>query len=451
VWTIEYHEVAASAMVEAGRATGKLAELMGRLGAHFARVEPFTQAGKYVRGLLSDLPRKNCWTLAEHAGDRTPDRMQRLLERARWDTLAAMGTVRDFVAEHLDRGSGLAVVVLDESGDEKTGDATCGVKRQYVGCVGKVANAVNYVNATYSTPRGHALIGSRLYIPAEQLSDQQRRAAIGVDAGQEFKTKPQLGTDLLIEAMNAGMRVDWCTGDAVYGRDRGLREACEKHQVGYSLGVPCSFRVKLPSGEVVRADTVRKMVPARAWQVASCGPGSKGERRYRWAWVATTSDRHYLLIRGSLSKPSEVAFFFCHVPQHTPVTLGVLIRVTGQRWTIEEDHEFGKDQFGFDQSQVRLYTPMMRHVVLVMAALAVCAVVAADARASAQPLPAPTEADQPPPVDLGLIPLTVVEVKKLFNLATRVWLSIDHYLYWSWWRRRHQARARWYHHRARIT
>jgi hypothetical protein len=64
-------------------------------------MEPLPQAGKYVRGLLSDLPRKNCWTLAEYAGDATPDRMRRLLERASWDMMAAMGTVRGFVTEHL--------------------------------------------------------------------------------------------------------------------------------------------------------------------------------------------------------------------------------------------------------------------------------------------------------------------------------------------------------------
>jgi len=134
-----------------------------------------------------------------------------------------------------------------------------------------------------------------------------------------------------------------------------------------------------------------------------------------------------------------------------PATLATLVAVTGQRWTIEEDHEFGKDQFGFDQSQVRLYTPIMRHITLVMAALAVCAVTAAQARADAQPLPTPSSPTETPPTDVGLIPLTVVEVKKLFNLATRVWRSAEHYLYWSWWRRRHQARARWYHHRARLT
>jgi len=33
-------------------------------------------------------------------------------------------------------------------------------------------------------------------------------------------------------------------------------------------------------------------------------------------------------------------------------------------WTVEEDHEFGKDQFGYDHAQVRLYTPIMRHLTL---------------------------------------------------------------------------------------
>ncbi len=58
-------------MVEAGRVEEKLSTLIGRIGAYFSRVEPVRQVGKYIRGLMSDLPRKNCWTLAEYAGDRT--------------------------------------------------------------------------------------------------------------------------------------------------------------------------------------------------------------------------------------------------------------------------------------------------------------------------------------------------------------------------------------------
>lgn len=88
-------------MVEGGLAEENLAELHGRLGPCFGRVEPFAQSRKYMTGLMSDLPRKNAWTLAEHAGDATPDRMQRLLNRAVWDTDAAMAVVRRFVAEQL--------------------------------------------------------------------------------------------------------------------------------------------------------------------------------------------------------------------------------------------------------------------------------------------------------------------------------------------------------------
>lgn len=72
-------------MVEGERAVANLGVLHGRLRPCFARRKPFEQAGKYMSGLMSDLSRKNGWTLAEHVGDRTPDRMQRLLNDAVWD------------------------------------------------------------------------------------------------------------------------------------------------------------------------------------------------------------------------------------------------------------------------------------------------------------------------------------------------------------------------------
>jgi SRSO17 transposase len=114
-------------MVEATLAQENLGELHGRLSRCFARVEPLQQARKYVTGLMSDLPRKNSWTLAEHAGDRTPDRMQRLLNDAVWDTTTAMGVIRRFVAEHLaPPAAGLTVAALDETGQEKKGSSTAG-------------------------------------------------------------------------------------------------------------------------------------------------------------------------------------------------------------------------------------------------------------------------------------------------------------------------------------
>jgi SRSO17 transposase len=170
----EEYEAAAALMVEAAElAAERRAELLGRIGQVFARREPRLQTGKYVMGLMSDLPRKNGWTLAEAAGDRAPDKMQRLLNHASWQANAAMGIVRDFVVEHLTvpevagpHGVS-AVAILDETGQEKKGEHTAGVKRQYVGCAGQVANAINVVYCTYATPRGHAHVGARLYLPKE--------------------------------------------------------------------------------------------------------------------------------------------------------------------------------------------------------------------------------------------------------------------------------------------
>nr|WP_146607815.1 hypothetical protein [Spongiactinospora gelatinilytica] len=71
---------------------------------------------------MSDLPRRNGWTIAEWIGDRSPDATQRLLNRARWDTAGAMSGVRRFAVAHLDaaaRPGSLTVGVLDESGQEK--------------------------------------------------------------------------------------------------------------------------------------------------------------------------------------------------------------------------------------------------------------------------------------------------------------------------------------------
>ncbi len=76
-------------------------ELMLRVGARFARVEPRRRMAAFVRGLLAGLPRVNCWTVAEHAGEQCPRGMQRLLSEAVWDEAG----VRDDLRSHpLDRG-----------------------------------------------------------------------------------------------------------------------------------------------------------------------------------------------------------------------------------------------------------------------------------------------------------------------------------------------------------
>ncbi len=102
--------------------------------------------------------------------------------------------------------------------------------------------------------------------------------------------------------------------------------------------------------------------------------------------------------------------------------------------TVEEDFEFGKDCFGLDQCQARLYTAILRHAVAVMAALAICAVTAAlvKDRTDTQ-APPPVRPGQPPPPEPGMIPLTIPEIKRLLAGLTTRSLPRWHVIHWDAW------------------
>ena len=426
----------------------------------FVRVEPWLQAGKYVGAVMSGLPKRNGWSIAQHVGDRTPDRTQRLLNHAAWDTFAAMGVVRRFAVADLDeaarrpgRRRGLVIGALDESGQEK-GEATAGVKRQHMGCAGGVENGINTVHLSYVREKtGHALIGARQWIPQEHIDDPVKSLVMGLPADLVFRTKGQLAIDIMAEAFADGVELDFACGDEVYGSCTGLREFFEDHGQGYVLRVPSNFHVRLARGVTLTcAEAVRPLLKdTRRWEVRSAGKGSKGDRWYGWAWLATASPRHHLLIRRHI-KTGELAFHYCYVPEGQALTLTRLVRAAGLRWPVEEDFQFGKDCLGLDQSQVRLYTAIARHTVLVMAALAICAITAAQLRDRTDTqAPPPVTPDQRPPPDPGMIPLTVPEVKRLLAAATTTPRPPGHADHWSGWTRRHQARSRWFHQRARLA
>jgi SRSO17 transposase len=441
-------------------AARKRGELLGLLRPCFARVEPWLQAGKYVAALASDLPTRNGWTIAQQAGDRAPQQTQRLLNRAVWGTFAAMGVVRRFAVAGLDeaargggRQRGLRVGAIDETSQVKQGSATAGVKRHYLGCVGKVANGITTVHLAYVRERtGHALIGARQWIPQAQIDDPVKSLVMGLPLDLRFRTKGELAIDILSEALTGGVGLDFVCGDEVYGACTELREFCEARGQGYVLRVSSSFRLKLAAGLTLScAEVVTRLLhDARRWEIRSAGAGAKGQRWYAWALLATASPRHHVLIRRHLAS-GELAFHYCFVPDGQRVSMARLIRAAGLRWPVEEDFEFGKDCFGLDQSQVRLYTAIARHTVLVMAALAICAVTAAllHDRTDTQ-APPPVTPDQPPPPDPGMVPLTVPQVKHLLA-AVATGHPPGHAGHWLDWKRLHQARARWYHQRTRLA
>jgi SRSO17 transposase len=164
---------------------------MLRVGSRFLRVEPRRRARAFVLGLLAELPRKNCWTIAEYAGDATPDGMQHLLARARWDADGVRDDLRGYVTEYL--GDPDAVLVVDQTGDLKKGTRTAAVQRQYTGTAGRIENAQVAVYLGYAAPAGHALIDRELYLPRSWTGDPEslcrRRDPCGRDVRDQASAR----------------------------------------------------------------------------------------------------------------------------------------------------------------------------------------------------------------------------------------------------------------------
>ncbi len=465
--------MAAAAIVEDGSWLGGLqGELRALLAPVFCQARSRLAAFAYIGALLAEPgDRRSCWQLAEAAGHATPRQMQALLAEHAWDWRAALTALQRFLVDHL--GDPGAVLVLDETAELKQGQMTVGVSRQHAGITGQIENCQTVVFAAYVAARAHALLDFRLYLPKAWCDDAARRERAHVPDGTRFATKTELGAEMVTGAIGAGMPFAWVAGDEVYGRSSRLRAACEQDEKGYVVAVPVNFQVRLPSGRKAAVSALARLVPASAWEIRSCGPGCKGHRDYDWAWAATASPRHWVLIRRSCSDPTDLAFFYCHAPAGRPVSLPVLITVAGKRWPVEECHQQAKGQAGLDGHQVRLWQSFHRHTVLSMCALAVLAVAAArplppaplppaadaiPAGACTQPadwadtgaLPANT--DQPPPAEIGMVKVSVPEARRLLRLATTPMTAATRQLghTWSRWRRRHQARARYHHYQARM-
>ncbi|MBF6357684.1 IS701 family transposase [Nocardia higoensis] len=201
--------------------------------------------------MVSELPNKNCWTLAEHAGDRSPDAMQHLLSAAVLDEDGLREDLRDYVVERL--GGAGAILVVDESGDLKKGTKTVGVQRQYTGTAGRIENSQVAVYLGYVTETGHAFLDAELYLPKSWTSDRDRCTQAGVPDDVGFATEPALAQAMITRALDAGVRAPWVTGDEVYGADPGLRGGLEAHGVGYVLAIARDRRVNTTTGRC-RAD-----------------------------------------------------------------------------------------------------------------------------------------------------------------------------------------------------
>ena len=368
---------------EVARWEAGLEALQARIAPHFARREPRRRALAYLKGLLGPVERKNGWQLAEYAGDKTPDGVQRLLATYDWDANLVRDDLRSYVVEHL--GDAQGVLVIDETGFLKKGAKSGGVKRQYSGTAGRIENCQIGVFLAYAAPRGRTFLDRQLYLPREWAEDPARRVEAGVPEEVAFQTKPQLAQMMLQRALEAGVPASWVTGDEVYGGDRRLRVWLEQQELPHVLAVrsnePLWVATDRGPAQVAAAQLVAQMNPEE-WVRLSAGEGAKGPRIYDWARVpirpfGERNKGYWLLARRSIAKPEELAYYVCFGPGGT--TLEELVRVAGMRWAIEESFEEAKGEVGLDQYEVRRWLGWYRHITLALLAHAFLAVTRAHA------------------------------------------------------------------------
>src|SRR5215475_6777082 len=210
-----------------------LDQLHERIAGRFARSEPRARVREYVSGLVTGLERKNGWTLAEWAGEVSPDGMQRLLRRADWDADGVRDDVRAFVVEQLGDPDG--VLVADDTGFLKKGTRSAGVQRQYSGTAGRTENCQVGVFLAYASVHGHALIDRELYLPASWTEDRGRCAAAGIPGEVEFTTKARLAQAMIARAVAAGVPFSWFTADEAYGHARWLQACLEDQDIWHVM------------------------------------------------------------------------------------------------------------------------------------------------------------------------------------------------------------------------
>jgi len=235
-------------------------DLRERIRPMFARPEPHRQAMLYMLGLLGQVERKNSWQLAGFAGEESPWRMQRLLNRATWDVDGVLDVVRDLVASRLaDPG---AVLSFGEIGVIKKGASSVAVARQFTEVTRQVDNCQVGVFAAYVSGHGGGLIDRELFLPECWSADAERCRRAGVpDERATFLPKPELATRMIGRILAAGPPLTWVSAGLTYGRDESLRRWLEARRIRYVLAVPPVQRLLRPVRRALLHRAQRRELP----------------------------------------------------------------------------------------------------------------------------------------------------------------------------------------------
>ena len=346
----------------------------------FGRIEPTQLFELHLQGLLSEAERKNLEAIALRLEG--PDRvrnLQRFMSEYQWDEPWMRQRHWQVAAESLNHPQG--VWSIDASEFAKKGHASVGVAPQYCGALGKTANCQSGVFICYSSPRGHALLDSRLYLPQCWFGPefQERRQQCHIPEETTFKTKPELALELLKPLLKTGQFAgQWITCDCSFGNNESFLQELPK-DFYYLAEIACTRKVWVkPTGSSQELETegctVEQLLEVKHrlnWQTHKISEGEKGPIVAAFARVRvylsaerTADSQRWLLLRNDAS--GKIKYALSNAPKKT--SMKELVRVSGARWPIERCFQENKSELGLDHYEHRSWTAWHRHMRLVFLA-----------------------------------------------------------------------------------
>lgn len=367
---------------------------LDRYAPLFGREETQGNARRFLQGLLLGRERRNAENIAEAIEGSNVRTLQKFISQAAWDGAAVLGELARHVAQEL--GDPDATLCIDETGFPKKGTKSVGVKRQYAGCLGRTDNCQVGVFALYRSAAGHTLIDRRLFLPQEWASDGPRREEAGVPAGVVFRTKPELGLELVQEAAGRGLPFRWVTADSVYGESPTFVRGVRSLGKWYVADVGCSTTAWAEEPEVIpagtrgvrspaaahpkaaakptRVDELAASLPASAWSRVTVAEGSQGPRVYdyaeMWVWFSEEKlpgPRERLLVRRSIGQEPEVKYHRSNASAEVP--LAVLAAARGGHWGVEQGFQWAKGECGLDEYEARGWLAWHHHTAMSLLAV----------------------------------------------------------------------------------
>jgi SRSO17 transposase len=364
-----------------------LATFLARYLFCCAYTQTFAHLQTYVRGLLSDLPRKSVEPLALRGG--TPVRtLQEFLKDHEWDQDEVRDLRQQEVAQQLsaipDDGLG-AVGLIDETSAVKQGTKTPGVQRQYLGCVGKVDNGIVTVHLGVCKGRYKTLVDSDLFLPESWSHDRTRCREAGIPDDVAYRPKWQIALEELDRATAQGLALDWLTFDEEYGKRPGFVAGLDLRKQRFIGEVPRNFsclaatRAGRRPDDTTKGRAVEEVVRVssafrgQSWQVLRLARETLQDQVWRvkaaQVWLHSAdgwSVGTYWLIWASNDETGEEKFFLCNASVDTPVAL--LVRVAFRRACVEYCFRVCKSELGFTHFEGRNYRALQRHLSLCLLA-----------------------------------------------------------------------------------